>query len=107
MLKYSAMGPNVSAGKNDNAVMIMMTAKVMTPNVQDSVLSVPADSGMYFLLAKSPTIATGPMMGKYLAMIKAKPVVTFQKILLSPSPSKPLPLLAVEEVYSYSISEKP
>src|SRR6478609_9204126 len=51
MLKYSAMGPNVRAGKKDNAVMIMITAKVMKPNVHESVLNVPADSGMYFLLA--------------------------------------------------------
>src|SRR6476646_12181838 len=107
MLKYSAMGPSVSAGKNDRAVMMMMTAKVMMPNVNESVRSVPADSGMYFLLANSPTMAKGPMMGKYLAMIMAKPVVTFQKTLLSPRPSNPLPLLAVAEVYSYNISEKP
>src|SRR6476661_3405456 len=107
MLKYSARGPSVSAGKNDRAVMMRMTAKVMTPNVHESVLSVPADSGMYFLLAKRPTMATGPIMGKYRAMIKAKPVVTFQKTLLSPRPSNPLPLFAVEEVYSYNISVNP
>src|SRR6476620_2188965 len=105
MLKYSAMGPNVRAGKKDNAVMMMITAKVMMPNVQESVLNVPADSGMYFLLARSPAMARGPIMGRYLAMIIAKPVVTFQKTLLSSRPSNPLPLLALAEVYSYSISE--
>ena len=78
----------------------MITANVIIPNVHESVLNVPADSGIYFLFARMPEMATGPMIGKNLPMIIANPVVTFQNILLSPRPSKPLPLLAVEEVYS-------
>ena len=107
MLKYSAIGPKASAGKNERAVRIRITAKVIIPNVHESVLSVPADSGIYFLLASIPIIATGTMMGKNRPNIKAIPVLMFQKILLSARPSKPLPLLAVEEVNSYNISLKP
>ena len=65
------------------------------------------DSGINFLFAKIPAIATGPIIGKNLPSINTKPVDTFQNQLLSPSPSKPLPLLAALDVYSYNISEKP
>ncbi len=73
---------------------------VITPNVTESVLKVPADSGMNFLFASSPAIATGPIMGRNLANSITVPVVTFHQMLLSPNPSKPLPLLAFAEVYS-------
>ena len=56
-------------------------------------------SGIYFLFAKIPAIATGPIMGKYLASIITKPVVIFQKGVLSPKPSNPLPLFALADVY--------
>ena len=82
MEKYSAIGPNVNAGKKARAAMMAMTVNTNRPNVDVSVLSVPALSGMYFLLANKPAIATGPMIGKNLPNSKTKPVVTFQKILL-------------------------
>ena len=61
--KYSAIGPSVRAGKNDNAVMMKITAKIINPNVLESVRSVPALSGMNFLFAIKPAIAIGPMIG--------------------------------------------
>src|SRR6202162_1151294 len=99
ILKYSAIGPNANGGKYDNAVMITITAPVITPNVIESTFKVPADSGTYFLLAINPAIATGPMIGIKRPSIIANPAVIFQKGLLSASPSKPLPLFALDEVY--------
>ena len=90
----------MSAGKKLNSARIIITAKTMMPNVAVSVFRVPALSGMYFLLASIPAIATGPMIGKNLLKIKTKAVVIFQNGLLSPRPSKPEPLLAADEVYS-------
>ena len=81
------MGPKVKAGKNDKAAIINITAKIMMPKVTVSVLSVPADSGMNFLLANIPAIATGPMIGKNLPTNMTKPVPTFQNILLAVSPA--------------------
>jgi hypothetical protein len=63
-LKYSAIGPNVNAGKKANAAKITITAKVINPKVSVSVFKVPALSGIYFLLAKMPAIATGPIIGR-------------------------------------------
>jgi hypothetical protein len=99
MLKYSAIGPNVSGGKYESAVTITITAIVITPNVAESVLSVPADSGMNFLFARRPAMATGQMIGRNLASNIITPPVTFHQILLSPRPSNPLPLLALQDVY--------
>ena len=48
---------------------------------------VPADSGMNFLLANIPAMATGPMIGKNRARKMTKPVLIFQKILLEVSPA--------------------
>ena len=62
--KYSAIGPNVKAGKNDKAATIRITAKTNNPKVEVSVFKVPLLSGMYFFEAKIPAIATGPMIGK-------------------------------------------
>src|SRR6218665_291874 len=106
-VKYSANGPSARAGKNDKAAMIAITAKTIIPNIEVSVFNVPALSGMYFLLASSPAIASGPMIGKKRDSSKTIPVVMFQNGLLSPSPSNPLPLLAALDVYSYNISENP
>lgn len=100
MEKYSAIGPNVSAGKNDNAAIITITANTISPKVAVSVFKVPALSGMYFLLARIPAIATGPIMGKYLAKSITIPQAIFQNGVLSPNPSNPLPLFALEEVNS-------
>ena len=47
------------------------------------------------------------MIGKKRLNNKTIPVVMFQNGLLSPKPSKPDPLFAAEDVYSYNISEKP
>src|ERR1044072_6676139 len=87
--------------------MMTITASVITPNVQESVFNVPAEAGTYFLFAINPAMATGPMMGRKRPSISIKPVLRFQKMLLSPNPSKPEPLFALAEVNSYSISEKP
>ena len=88
MLKYSAIGPNASAGKNESAATIKITAKTIKPKVGVSVFSVPLLSGIYILDAKIPAIATGPMMGKYLPKSITKPQAIFQNGVLSPSPSK-------------------
>ena len=98
--KYSAIGPNASAGKNDKAAMMNMTAKIIMAKVEVSVFKVPALSGTYFFFASIPAMASGPMMGKNLPKIITRPQAIFQKGVLSPSPSKPLPLLAEEEVNS-------
>src|ERR1700753_428189 len=79
----------------------------MIPKVSESTFNVPDDSGVYFLFASSRAMARGPPIGKNLPRIIPIPPVTFQKMLLSASPSKPLPLLALVEVYWYSISENP
>src|SRR5687768_16516299 len=85
----------------------MITAKVISAKVMVSVFSVPADSGMYFLDPSKPAMATGPMMGRKRPSNNTKPVDTFQNTLLSPRPSNPEPLFALDEVISYSISENP
>ena len=104
-VKYSANGPSASAGKNDKAAIIAITAKVMIPKIEVSVFRVPALSGMYFLPANKPAIANGPMIGIKRLNSNTIPVVIFQNGLLSPKPSNPEPLLAALEVYSYNISE--
>ena len=57
MLKYSAIGPNVSAGKKDRAATIKITQNVITANVTVSVFKVPALSGINFFCANSPAIS--------------------------------------------------
>ena len=42
------MGPNVNAGKKDNAAISRITASVINPKVAVSVFSVPELSGMNF-----------------------------------------------------------
>ena len=101
ILKYSAIGPKANAVKNDNATRIAITAKTIMPKVAVSAFSVPALSGMYFFFASNPAIATGPMIGKKRDNNITNPHVIFQNTDgVSPNPSKPLPLLADEEVYS-------
>ena len=92
--KCSAIGPKVKAGKNASAAIMMITAKIIIPKVDVSLFSVPADSGINFLLASIPAMATGPMIGRKRPSIIIKPALTFQNILLSANPSKPEPLLA-------------
>src|SRR4249920_2464884 len=101
------MGPSDKAGKNDSAATIRITENTMIPNVLVSVFNVPADSGTNFFLARIPAIATGPIMGRKRESSMTRPQVMFQNGTPSPRPSKPDPLLAEEDVYSYSISEKP
>ena len=106
-MKYSAIGPNVNAGKNANAAKITITAKIINPNVSVSVFKVHALSGIYFLLAKMHAIATGPIVGRYRdtkSMIRG---VIFQKGLFTPRSSKTLPLFAQLEATLYNISKKP
>ena len=57
-LKYSAIGPNDKAGKNDSAATMKITAKVITAKVTVSVFKVPALSGINFLFANNPAIPT-------------------------------------------------
>jgi hypothetical protein len=52
-------------------------------------------------------MATGPMIGINLDSNSTIPVEIFHHGVLSPSPSNPDPLLAEEEVNSYSISLNP
>ena len=106
-VKYSAKGPSAKAGKNDKAAIIAITAKTIIPKIEVSVFKVPALSGIYFLLASNPAIANGPIIGMKRLKSNTIPVVIFQNGLLSPKPSKPEPLLAALEVYSYNISENP
>src|SRR4051794_22309573 len=101
--KYSAIGPNANEGKKESAATNTITTNTISPKVPVSVFKVPADSGIYFLLASMPAIATGPIIGKYRERISTKPQLIFHQGVLSPRPSKPLPLFADAEVYSYSI----
>ena len=107
LLKNSDIGPKANAGKKLSAAIIAITAKTMMPNVVVSVFNVPALSGTYFFFARIPAMATGPMMGRKRPINITMPQVIFQNGTPSPKPSKPLPLLADEEVYSYNISPKP
>src|SRR5690242_14678317 len=105
--KCSAMGPKASAGKNDNAAMMAMTANTMTPNVSVSVFRVPALSGTYFLPASMPAMAMGPIMGRNRDNSMTIPSAIFQKWVLAFIPPNSEPLLAEAELNSYSISENP
>ena len=100
MEKYSAIGPKVRAGKKERAVMIKMTAKIISPKVVVSVFNVPALSGICFLPANKPAIANGPIIGINLPKISTMPVEIFHHWVLSPKPSKPEPLFAADEVNS-------
>ena len=64
MLKYSAIGPKVSAGKKDRAATIKITLKVITAKVAVSVFNVPALSGINFFCASRPAMATCPTIGR-------------------------------------------
>ncbi|MNE40735.1 hypothetical protein D3C80_1347730 [compost metagenome] len=88
-------------------MMITITAKTIIPNVPVSVRRVPLPSGIYFFSASIPAIATGPIIGRKRPNSNTTPVAIFHQGVLSPSPSNPLPLLAVEEVNSYRISLNP
>src|SRR5690606_3826538 len=98
--KYSAIGPRVNAGKNANAATITITAKTINPKLAVSVFSVPAPSGIYLFSDKIPAIAIGPTIGINLPNNKTIPVLIFHHKVLSPKPSKPLPLFADAEVNS-------
>ena len=50
-------------GKKDKAATMKITAKVMALNVTESVYNVPDVAGIYFLPARSPAMATWPMIG--------------------------------------------
>ena len=97
------MGPKAKAGKKDKAATIAITTKMTKPKVEVSVFKVPELSGINFFSASNPAIATGPIIGKKRPKSNIIPVEIFQNGVLSPNPSKPLPLLAADEVYSYNI----
>ena len=101
------MGPSAKAGKKESAATMTITANTIIPNVPVSVFNVPALSGIYFFFARIPAMATGPMIGRNRESNITIPQVIFQNGTPSPNPSKPVPLLADEEVYSYSISVNP
>ncbi len=63
--------------------------------LHESVLNVPADSGIYFLFASKPAMATGPMIGRNLASNITMPPVTFQQILLSPQAFKTAAVIGI------------
>lgn len=100
MEKYSAIGPSVNAGKNERAATMMITESSTAINARLSTFNVPLLSGIYFLVAKDPAIANGPMIGINLPNNIASPHRIFQKGVASPKPSKPEPLLAAAEVNS-------
>lgn len=99
-MKYSATGPKERAGKKDNNAIIRMTANTIVANVAVSVLNVPSPSGINFFSAKSPAMATEPIIGRKRDNINTIPVLIFHHRVLSPNPSNPLPLFAEDEVYS-------
>ena len=76
--KNSEMGPKANAGKKFNAATINITANTIIPNVDVSVLSVPALSGTYFFFARMPAMATGPIMGKNLESSITRQQAIFQ-----------------------------
>src|SRR5882762_2833845 len=65
--KYSAIGPNVNAGKNESAATIIITQSSTALNAILSTFRVPALSGMYLFEASEAAMANGPMMGMNLA----------------------------------------
>ncbi len=87
-----------SAGKNDSAATIMITANVIPANVNVSVFNVPALSGMDFFSASNPAMATGHIIGRNLPSSRTIPHEISQNKVLSPNPSKPEPLVADEDV---------
>src|ERR1700753_2261049 len=101
--KNSATGPNVNAGKNDNAATINITANINIPNVPVSVFNVPALSGTYFFFAIIPAMANGPMIGRYLPINIIIPSLMFQKGTLALNPANSDPLFADADKYSYII----
>ena len=60
-LKCSAMVLKAWTGKKDKAATMKITAKVTVLNVTESVFNVPDVSGIYFLPARSPAMATCPI----------------------------------------------
>ena len=100
MEKYSAIGPSVNAGKKESAATMMITESSTAINAGLSTFNVPLLSGIYFLEANDPAMASGPMIGINLPNNMAIPQRIFQKGVASPKPSKPEPLLAAAEVNS-------
>ena len=77
-----------------------MVASSITPKVASSTPSVPADCAVARFAASEPAIASGRMIGMKRASSITMPVATFHGTVLSPSPSKPEPLLALDELNS-------
>ncbi len=80
--------------------MITIVAISMPPKVPSSTPSVPADSAVRRLVTSEPTMASGRMIGMKRASSMIRPVAMFHGTVLSPSPSKPEPLLALAELNS-------
>ncbi len=72
-----------------------------------STRSVPLPSGAARLAASSPAIASGPTIGRNRASSSTSAQLRFHQGVLSPRPSKPLPLFANAELYSYSTCDSP
>ena len=86
----------------------MYTTKTrITENETVSVRSVPADSLTKFFFISDPAMANWMTMERYRPKNMARPAVIFQKQVLSARPSKPEPLLAAEQAYSYSTWLRP
>ncbi|MNN66148.1 hypothetical protein D3C81_1817050 [compost metagenome] len=72
-----------------------------------SVRNVPIVSGTGCLRSSEPATASRAITETYRPSSMTTPVIIFQKVLLSASPSKPEPLFAAEETYSYRTCVKP
>src|SRR5450755_89288 len=101
------MGPNINTGKKDNALRTIISINKNTPNVPESIRKLPFDKGIYFFCCNKSAIIMAPIIGINLPHNIANAVVTFQNTVLSPKASKPEPLPATEETYSYIIVVKP
>ena len=94
----SVIGPKLSAGKKVKAPTIKITPTSKATNKKLSVLNVPTDSGMIFLLARLPASAmTGKITPKRPISI-AKPSRVFKMGVLAESPAKALPLFPAADV---------
>src|SRR5271165_6481717 len=98
--KLSATGPSTTAGMNERAPTRSTVPRSMKANVRLSVRKVPEEYGTRFFAARKPARAIGKTKAGNRPRSKTMPQATFQAGVLSPSPSKPDPLFAADEVNS-------
>src|SRR5262249_3608461 len=118
--RCSATGPSTAAGRNSSAPTSSTVPSSTKANVSVSVRMVPDVKGVGFLAARLPASASGATIGMKRPSSMTRPVAMSQYGLygdggvrlssgrlspqVSPSPSKPEPLLAEDEENSYRIS---